>query len=381
MGSAAFWTCRVARATSGPSGNTLRRFDQLCYWVREELTERDVILDGEVVALDQEGRQDFRLLMRGGGNLHYAVFDVLWLKGKDLRGCPLSRRKRILSKLVRRTTTVLSPVFGVRGRGRDLFRAVERLDLEGVVAKRLADPCTPDTRPVEPSFRIEASHTGARSARAPAAAAVHRAKDTRGGSSIMALLLIWILCGAAAAMIASNKGKEAVLWSVIGMLVGPFGILFALIAQPNAAQVEQQALASGRRKCPMCAELVRAEAVKCRFCGAKLPPDAAAARAAAAPKAGEFDCPRFHRDMPIAGSSGTIFGTRICADCAAGRGEASYAVSEMRNAGDRGDGRLPDLPGQDPAYHRAPDGRMGGNRRRRAGGRGPVGDRPVSRFQ
>jgi bifunctional non-homologous end joining protein LigD len=111
-------------------GNTLRRFEQLCYWVREELTERDVILDGEVVALDPEGRQDFRLLMRGGGNLHYAVFDVLWLKGKDLRDCPLSRRKRILGKLVKRTTTVLSPVFGVRGRGRDLFAAVERLDLE-----------------------------------------------------------------------------------------------------------------------------------------------------------------------------------------------------------------------------------------------------------
>jgi ATP-dependent DNA ligase len=40
---------------------------------------------------------------------------------------------------------VLSPVFGVPGRGRDLFAAVERLDVEGVVAKRLADPYTPDT--------------------------------------------------------------------------------------------------------------------------------------------------------------------------------------------------------------------------------------------
>jgi hypothetical protein len=37
------------------------------------------------------------------------------------------------------------PVFGVRGRGRDLFAAVERLDLEGIVAKRLADPYTPET--------------------------------------------------------------------------------------------------------------------------------------------------------------------------------------------------------------------------------------------
>jgi bifunctional non-homologous end joining protein LigD len=126
-------------------GNRLRRFDQLCYWVRDELGERDLILDGEVVALDDQGRQDFRLLMAGRGNLHYAVFDVLWLKGKDLRECPLARRKRILSRLVSRTSMVLSPLFGVRGRGRDLFTAVERLDLEGIVAKRLGDGYTPDT--------------------------------------------------------------------------------------------------------------------------------------------------------------------------------------------------------------------------------------------
>jgi bifunctional non-homologous end joining protein LigD len=46
-------------------GDVLRRFEQLCYWVREELVEREVILDGEVIALDHVGRQDFRLLMRG----------------------------------------------------------------------------------------------------------------------------------------------------------------------------------------------------------------------------------------------------------------------------------------------------------------------------
>ena len=73
------------------------------------------------------------------------MFDVVWLKGKDLGECSLSRRKRIVSRLVKKTSTVLSPVFGVRGSGRDLFAAVERLDLEGIVAKRLADLYTPDT--------------------------------------------------------------------------------------------------------------------------------------------------------------------------------------------------------------------------------------------
>jgi ATP-dependent DNA ligase len=36
-----------------------------------------VILDGEVIALDEQGRQNFRHIMSGRGNLDYAVFDVL----------------------------------------------------------------------------------------------------------------------------------------------------------------------------------------------------------------------------------------------------------------------------------------------------------------
>lgn len=66
-------------------GNVLKRFEELCYWVREELPVKEAILDGEVVALDSEGRQNFRDLLAGRGNLHYAAFDALWIEGKDLR--------------------------------------------------------------------------------------------------------------------------------------------------------------------------------------------------------------------------------------------------------------------------------------------------------
>jgi bifunctional non-homologous end joining protein LigD len=113
--------------------------------VREELPVKEAILDGEVVALDSEGRQNFRDLTAGRGNLHYAAFDALWSDGKDLRGLPLTRRKRALTSLVPATTTVVSQVFSIEGRGRDLFAAVQRLDLEGIVAKRKADPDRPET--------------------------------------------------------------------------------------------------------------------------------------------------------------------------------------------------------------------------------------------
>ena len=126
-------------------GNVLKRFEQLCYWVREELPVKEAILDGEVVAIDGEGRQNFRDLLAGRGNLHYAAFDALWVNGKDLRNLPLARRKRALTGLVPATTTVASQVFSIEGRGRDLFDEAERLDLEGIVAKREVDPYRPET--------------------------------------------------------------------------------------------------------------------------------------------------------------------------------------------------------------------------------------------
>ena len=95
-----------------------------------------MISDGEVVALDEQGRQDFRLLMAGEAPSALRRADVPWLKGKDLREFPLSRPKRILSRLVTKSSTVLSSVLNVHRRGRHLFGAVERWDLERVVAKR-----------------------------------------------------------------------------------------------------------------------------------------------------------------------------------------------------------------------------------------------------
>jgi bifunctional non-homologous end joining protein LigD len=126
-------------------GNVLRRFQDLCHWVRQELPVKEAILDGEIVALDADGRQDFRALLEGRGNLHYAAFDALWVRGRDLRGLPLIRRKRILHRIVQATSTALSQAFSLEALGRDMLAAAERLDLEGIVAKRKDDPYGPDT--------------------------------------------------------------------------------------------------------------------------------------------------------------------------------------------------------------------------------------------
>ena len=51
----------------------------------------------------------------------------------------------MLTRLIPATTTVLSQVFSIAEPGRDLFAALQRLDLEGIVAKRKADPYRPKT--------------------------------------------------------------------------------------------------------------------------------------------------------------------------------------------------------------------------------------------
>jgi ATP-dependent DNA ligase len=56
-----------------------------------------------------------------------------------LRGLRLTRRKRALERVIPATSTVLSRVFAVERRGRDLLPAVERLDPEGIVARRKID--------------------------------------------------------------------------------------------------------------------------------------------------------------------------------------------------------------------------------------------------
>ena len=84
-------------------------------------------------------------MLAGRGHLHYAAFDLVWLNGKDLRDQPLARRKQRLERLIPTTTPILSRVFSIQGRGRDMLGAAQQLDLEGIVAKRKADPYNPET--------------------------------------------------------------------------------------------------------------------------------------------------------------------------------------------------------------------------------------------
>ena len=114
------------------------------------LPHNEMILDGEIVALGQDGLPDFVLLQGNSGmpkapgaesaspaapTIAYYPFDILYLDGRDLRQAQLHQRKQALRLAVPPSERIRSVEY-VEGEGEAFYRAAGQLGLEGIVAKR-----------------------------------------------------------------------------------------------------------------------------------------------------------------------------------------------------------------------------------------------------
>lgn len=113
------------------------------------------VLDGELVVI-RAGRPDFHALMTRHRRtprqtpyfaelVHYAVFDLLYLAGQSLLPRPLSERRELLRDILP-DHSLISACQGVVEKGKKFFAKMVAAGHEGVVAKRLTSPYTPNKR-------------------------------------------------------------------------------------------------------------------------------------------------------------------------------------------------------------------------------------------
>jgi bifunctional non-homologous end joining protein LigD len=132
---------------------------------------RSCLIDGEVVICGEDGIPVFDRLRYGRQSKTEAVlfaFDLLELAGKDLRRAPVEERKRVLAKLLRKSSWALQLNEHIVEQGNIVFRHACKLGFEGIVSKRLGSPCVSgrsrhwvkSKNPAAPAVKREAEDWG-----------------------------------------------------------------------------------------------------------------------------------------------------------------------------------------------------------------------------
>ncbi|MBL8896222.1 MAG: DNA ligase D [Planctomycetes bacterium] len=132
---------RSVRLRSRGGEDWTARFPHLVAAI-EELPGRQLVLDGELIALDAEGRSDFAALQRdlesdSVSALRFVVFDLLHLEGYDLRGVSQRRRGELLVQLLEASPAQhLQYAQPLSGSSAAALQACVDAGLEGVICKR-----------------------------------------------------------------------------------------------------------------------------------------------------------------------------------------------------------------------------------------------------
>ena len=108
-----------------------------------------MVLDGEIVAFSPEGKPEFQLLQNQAESsnlaLTYQVFDLLWLNGHSTEKLSLIERKELLKEALIENELV-KYCDHVEEKGKDFYKQIEAMGLEGMIAKKKDSPYTEGIR-------------------------------------------------------------------------------------------------------------------------------------------------------------------------------------------------------------------------------------------
>lgn len=145
----AYVTTDATRLVSRTGRDQSAQYPELAN-LAEYVNALSAVIDGEIVAEDEEGRPSFERLQqrmnlsapreiqraRSKVPVLLFVFDLLWFDGRDLTREPLEERRRQLEEIVTVTGPTNLTVY-TDGRGKQFFAKAKELGFEGVVAKKL----------------------------------------------------------------------------------------------------------------------------------------------------------------------------------------------------------------------------------------------------
>jgi bifunctional non-homologous end joining protein LigD len=110
----------------------------------------NAVLDGEILVIDKQGKANFGALQNwrseADGDLVYYAFDILWYEGKDITALPLNERQAILKEILPTNDDQIRLSKTFTANGLDFFAAAQKMQLEGIMAKRADSAYVPDSR-------------------------------------------------------------------------------------------------------------------------------------------------------------------------------------------------------------------------------------------
>ena len=86
---------------------------------------------------------------------------------------------------------------------------------------------------------------------------------------MLTAIFLWFSLSVLAGYIANNKGNSFTSYFILSLFLSPLiGLIASIVSTENTRAIEDEKLASGEyKKCPDCAELIKAQAVVCKHCG------------------------------------------------------------------------------------------------------------------